>query len=133
MPNFENVKKQDIDLIIEVNKKAIEVQNIVAGQNEETIESLAKIQENLGALKVQVENNADNIKKELADKIDKVNDRVDKLNDKTSEFKKTSEEKIAEIKKISEETNKDLFKMQIAIITGFLTLIMQIVQLFIKK
>lgn len=33
----ENLKKKDLDIILEVNKKAIEIETEVAGQNEEII------------------------------------------------------------------------------------------------
>lgn len=41
--NNENVKKRDLELILEVNKKAIEIQSEVVEQNEEIIDSLSEI------------------------------------------------------------------------------------------
>jgi hypothetical protein len=42
--NNETLKKQDLELIIEVNKKAIEIESEVVEQNEEIISSLSEIQ-----------------------------------------------------------------------------------------
>lgn len=46
---------------------------------------------------------------------------------------KQIEEKIDKIIKQSEETNKDLFKIQVLFITGLLSLVVQVVQIFLKK
>lgn len=42
----EQFNKKDLDIIIEVNKKAIEIENAVAGQNEEIISLLTANKEN---------------------------------------------------------------------------------------
>lgn len=39
----ENIKKKDMELILEVNKKAIEIETEVADQNEEIISSLSDL------------------------------------------------------------------------------------------
>lgn len=91
--NNEIVKKRDLELILEVNKKAIEIQSEVVEQNEEIIDSL-------------------------------------------SDIKKTQDEhttKIDKIVKQSEETNKDLFRIQVLFVTGLLSLVIQIIQIFLKK
>lgn len=88
----ESVKKQDLELILEVNKKAIEIESEVADQNEEIIASLS------------------DIKKTQADQ-DK---KIDKLVEQ------------------SDTTNKDLFKIQVLFITGLLSLVIQIIQIFAK-
>ncbi len=77
--NNENVKKKDLELILEVNKKAIEIQTEVAEQNEEIIEALT------------------------------------------------------DIKKAQEDTNRDLFKIQVLFVTGLLSLVIQIIQMFVIK
>jgi len=89
----EHVKKQDLELILEVNKKSIEIETEVAEQNEEIIEALSDIK------KTQAEQDK----------------KIDKIVDQT------------------EETNKDLFKIQVLFITGLLSLVIQIVQIFLKK
>lgn len=91
--NNENVKKKDLELILEVNKKAIEIQTEVAEQNEEIIDALVDIK------KVQSDH----------------------------------DKKLEKIVKQSEETNRDLFKIQILFVTGLLSLVIQLVQIFIIK
>lgn len=89
----EQLNKKDLELILEVNKKAIDIQTAVAEQNEEIIDLLTKTKEN--------SDNAD----EKLDKIIKQNDEI----------------------------NKDLFKIQVLFLTGLLSLVVQIVQIFVKK
>lgn len=91
--NSENIKKKDLELILEVNKKAIEIETEVADQNEEIITSLIDIR------KTQVDHDA----------------KIDKL-----------------IKQ-SEETNRDIFKIQVLFLTGLLSLVIQIIQIFVIK
>lgn len=89
----ENVKKQDLELILEVNRKAIEIETEVADQNEEIIEALSDIK------KVQ----------------EKQDEKIDKL------------------VKQSDDTNKDLFRIQVLFISGLLSLVIQVIQIFLKK
>jgi len=91
--NNENVKKKDLELILEVNKKAIEIESEVAEQNEEIISVLT------------------DIKKAQDD----------------------HEKKLDKIVEQSDETNKDLFKIQVLFITGLLSLVIQVLQIFLKK
>lgn len=91
--NNENVRKKDLDLILEVNRKAIEIETEIAEQNEEIISTLSDIK------KVQ----------EDQDK------KIDKLVEKT------------------EDINKDLFRIQVLFVTGLLSLVIQIIQIFLKK
>lgn len=91
--NSENVKKKDLELILEVNKKAIEIETAVVDQNEEIIEAL------------------DDIKKTLEEHDKKLDKIVDQ----------------------SDETNKDLFKIQVLFVTGLLSLVIQVLQIFLKK
>lgn len=89
----ENVNKKDLELILEVNRKSIEIETEVAEQNEDIIKSLTDIQ------KVQAD----------------------------------QDKKIDKLIKQSEETNKDIFKMQILFISGLLSLVIQIIQIFVKR
>lgn len=89
----EPIKRKDLDLIIEVNKKAIDIESAVAGQNEEIIDLLSDIKEE---------------QEDQAETLDKIKDQA-------------------------EETNKDLFKIQVLFITGLLSLIIQVIQIFLKK
>jgi len=93
IPINDHVNKKDLELILEVNKKAIEIETEVASQNEEIIELLT--------------NN-----KSLQEKMD---------------------EKLDKLVKQGEDTSKDLFRMQVLFITGLLSLVVQIIQIFVKK
>lgn len=89
----EHLQKKDLELILEVNKKAVEIETEVAEQNEEIISLLTEGKE----------------RQEIMDA------KLDKL-----------------IKQ-SEETNRDIFKVQVLFITGLLSLVIQIIQIFVKK
>lgn len=89
----EQLSKRDLDLILEVNKKAVQIETEVAEQNEEIITLLS----------------AQGERQELMDA------KLDKL-----------------IKQ-SEETNRDIFKVQVLFITGLLSLVIQVIQIFIRK
>jgi len=86
----ENLKKKDLDLILEVNKKAIDIEMEVVEQNEEVLEHLS------------------DLKKE----------------------QKNANEKIDKIYKQSEETSRELFRIQVLFLTGLLSLVLQVIQLF---
>ena len=89
----ENIKKKDLELILEVNKKAIEIETAVADQNEEILALL-------------------------------------------TETKKTQEEmdtKVDKLVKQTDDMNKDIFKIQVLFVTGLLSLVIQIIQIFLKK
>lgn len=88
----ENINKKDLDLILEVNKKAIEIETAVADQNEEVLSLLSKIKENQ----------------------DKIDYKLDKIN------------------KHSEDLSKDIFKIQVLFISGLLSLVIQVLQMFKK-
>jgi len=89
----DSLKRNDLNLILEVNRKAIEIETTVADQNEEMMVLLNKCRE-----------------------------KQDK-----------SEEKIDKLLKQTEDLNKDLFKLQVLFVSGLLSLVIQIVQIFLKK
>lgn len=91
--NSESIKKQDLELILEVNRKSIEIETEVADQNEEIIRTLSDIQKT---------------QKDHGDKIDK-------------------------LVKQSDDTNKDLFRIQVLFITGLLSLVIQVIQIFVIR
>lgn len=95
-----NVNKKDLELILEVNKKAIEIQTDVASQNEEIIELL---------------NGSKTIFTSVIEKQTKSDEKIDKI-----------------IKQV-DELNKDIFKIQVLFVTGLLSLVIQIIQIFVKK
>lgn len=93
MAETEQLRKKDLELFLEVNKKAIEIDTEVASQNEEIISLL---------------NDNATIQNDIDNKIEQLTKKVD-------------------------EISKDLFKIQVLFITGILSLLIQIVQMIIKK
>lgn len=91
--NNENVRKKDLDLILEVNRKAIEIETEVVEQNEEIITALT------------------DIKKTQADQDKKIDKIIEQTND----------------------INKDLFRIQVLFVTGLISLVIQVIQIFLKK
>lgn len=89
----DSIKKNDLELILEVNRKAIEIETTVADQNEEMTALLNKCRE----------------------KQDKAEEKLDKL-----------------IKQ-SEDTSKEIFKLQVLFVSGLISLVIQVVQIFLKK
>ena len=89
----DNIKKKDLDLILEVNRKAIEIETAAVDQNEEIIDLLTSIRDS----------------------------------------QKIHDGKIDKIVKQSEDTNRDIFKIQVLFVTGLLSLLIQIIQMFVKK
>jgi GTP-binding protein EngB required for normal cell division len=100
----DHINKKDLELIIEVNRKAIEVETGVADQNEEIISFLTESKELNG----------------------KMNDKIDKIT-------KSNDEKLDKVIKQNEELSKEVFKMQVLFITGLISLVIQVVQIFLKK
>ena len=89
----DHINKRDLEIILEVNKKAIDIETEVAEQNEEIIALL-------------------------------------------QESKKREEElqkKAEKIHELAEDMNKDLFKMQVLFLSGLLSLVLQVIQMFLKK
>ena len=97
----EQFNKKDLEIILEVNKKAVEIETTVAEQNEEIISLLS-----------------DN--KALTERMDR---KLDEL----------VERKINKLLEKSEETSKDLFKIRVLYIAAILTIVGQIIEIFLKK
>jgi len=89
----EQVNKRDLEIILEVNKKAIEIETNVADQNEEIIGTLTDIKEK---------------QKEVEIKTDK-------------------------IMKQNDDLSKDIFKLQVLFVTGLISLVIQVIQIFLKR
>lgn len=98
--NYDQINKKDLELILEVNKKAIEVETEVAEQNEEIIDLL---------------NSTKSSQEKISDQMSDIEDTID------------------EIKENTEKIHKDIFKIQVLFVTGLLSLIVQIIQMFMKK
>jgi hypothetical protein len=89
----DHINKKDLEIILEVNRKAIEIETEVAEQNEDIITLL--------------------------------NDSKKRQED--------LEKKVEKLIQQSDETNKDLFKIQVLFVTGLLSLVIQVIQMFVKK
>lgn len=123
-PN-ENIKKRDLELILEVNRKAIEIETSVADQNEEIIEVLADIRKT----QMEVNETAIEVKKTLHEKNKEISASLE-------DIRKTQldhDSKIDKLAKQSEDTNREIFKVQVLFLTGLLSLVIQIIQIFIVK
>lgn len=103
----DQINKKDLEVFLEVNKKAIEIEAEVVEQNEEIITLL----------------NASNAQHHSLDS------RFDDVDSKISGV----DTKVDKIIKQTEEISKDLFKMQVLFVTGLLSLVIQIIQIFVKK
>lgn len=87
------INKKDLEIILEVNKKAIEIETNMVEQNEEIISLLQESKKR---------------EEELQKKVEKMNEQV-------------------------EDIGKDLFKIQVLFLSGLLSLVLQVIQIFIKK
>ena len=102
----EAINKKDLDLIIQVNKKAIEIQTAVVDQNEEIINYLEKNKKKQEEIKEKASN---------LDRLLLIENKLDTILKKTEEF------------------NKDIFKIQVMFASGLLGLIIQLIEAFIRK
>jgi len=89
----DQLNKKDFEVFLEVNRKAIEIETEVVGQNEEIISSL---------------NNQKEQQSIIDNKLDEITTKIEKL-------------------------DKDIFKIQVLFVTGALSLLLEIIQIFIKK
>jgi DNA-directed RNA polymerase sigma subunit (sigma70/sigma32) len=96
----EILHKKDLDIILEVNKKAIEIETSVVEQNEEIINLL---------------NNNKSNQEEIISKQDNILGLIDKILSQLN------------------DNDKEIYKLQILYVVGFLTFVAQIVQIFFKK
>ena len=97
----EQFNRRDLQIILEVNKKAVEIETTVADQNEEIISLLT-------------------FNKTFTEQMDS---KLDKL----------VEQKINKLLEKSEETSRDLFKIRILYVAAIMTIIGQIIEIFLKK
>ena len=93
IPLSEQLSKKDLELILEVNKKAVEIETAVAEQNEEIIALLTD----------------------------------------SKARQEQMDEKLDKLIKQSEETSRDLFKIQVLFVSGLISLVIQVIQIFVKK
>lgn len=122
----DNVNKRDMEIILEVNRKAIEIGSANAELNEEIISLLNDSKNSF------IDSN-----KEIAENLSKYNDRIAlsliNYNEKIDSVDRKVDKKLDHIIEQNEKLSRDIFTVQVLFITGVLSLIMQVVQIFIKK
>ena len=111
----DNLKRKDLDLILEVNRKAIELETEAVEQNEEIIDLLNKSKDTL------IKSN------------DKIADALCEYNEKIDLVDKKVDKKLDAIIEQNEKLSRDIFTIKILFATGLISLIVQIIQIFIKK
>lgn len=100
------VNKEDLKLILEVNRKAIEIETAGVSQNEEILESLSIIKNN--------ESNVTDLLKRIEENEKKSSEKLEKITEKLNEI------------------DKDLFRIQVLFVSGAISLVIQIIQMFIS-
>lgn len=151
----ENLKRRDLDLILEVNRKAVELEAESIEQNEEIIELLNTSKDALIKSNEKISDTLIGYNEKIALALVRHNEKIDLSNEKIAETLVKSNEKIAEAlvkynekieifdkkvdKKIdsiieqNEKLSRDIFTVKILFATGLLSLIVQVIQIFIKK
>ena len=97
----EQFNRRDLEIILEANRKAVEIEIAVADRNEEIIDLLTS-------------------NKLLTEQMDS---KLDKL----------VEQKINKLLEKNEEISKDLFQIRVLYIAAILTIVAQIIEIFLKK
>ena len=113
----DSLSRSDLDAIIEVNKKAIELQVEVAAQNEMFIEDLEESKQISENIKRDTESTLREIALLKLDVKDSKKDTLDKLKD---------------IEKKVDELDKSQFKIYALLTTGTIAVILQIVQIILN-
>ena len=104
--NVDRISRHDMQIVLETNRKAIELESEIASQNEDILN-------NLQYIKI----NSDTIKGEVKDATDEVED-VNK--------------ELIEIKKDVKELRDGFFQLKVLLSVGLVSLIIQIIQIFKK-
>jgi|688.fasta_scaffold632824_2 hypothetical protein len=115
-----SISKNELETILEVNKSAIVLQTQVASQYEEIIDKLddnKKVSENYKTDQSKIKDDLNELKKNSESN----NRTQDKIKDDTTE-----------IKKMSQETKDGVFKLNILMASGIISLILNIIQLLIN-
>jgi chromosome segregation ATPase len=111
-----NLDKKDVELLLEVNKKAIELQTETSSQYEDLIEGLEAVE------KENRDNRTDIIKiKEIASELDAT----------VSDLKKEMKSDIEKLDSKLKEIKDSMFKTGVLISAGIISLVVQIIEIFI--
>jgi hypothetical protein len=115
------LSKQDLELVLEVNKKSIEINNAVLVANDEIQTTLETYKEEFKATK-----------KLIVESHNKLSDKIAELDKKTIETN-ILKEKIIKTHELTEKFDRDMFKLMVLISTGAIGLILQVIQMLMKK
>lgn len=70
---------------------------------------------------------------EIQTEVASQNEEIIELLTNNKSIQTKSDEKIDKLVKQTDEMNKDIFKIQVLFVTGLLSLVIQIIQIFVKK
>lgn len=104
------ISKQDLETILQVNKKSIEIETEVANQNEEILETLAKNESLIQSIDSKIEK-----------KLEKIN----------LELEKNKENNIKIFENFT-NINKSLFEIKVLFGVGAISIILQIIQFLVN-
>ena len=105
MANNKQLDKDDIDLLLEVNKKAIELQTEISNQYEEIIDAIEEMDDETSQNKVNLE----------------------KLIDTNKDFEIGLEKLSKDVKEIKDS----MFKTGVLVSAGIVSIIIQIIEIFL--
>ena len=130
------INRRDLDIILEVNKKSIEIETEVANQNEEIIELLKENIENTRVLDQKILAMEKENTKKWEQTIDGQHNIIINTKDAVA-IEKTMEtnikESTAKLEFGLKELEKDIFQLKILFSAGVLSVIAQFIQIFLKK
>lgn len=110
--------RRDLDLILEVNRKSVELETLAASQNEDIICELKEIADSSKLVLDLIKEEStvhDNSREKINIKVDSFDEKLDTIIKKFNDF------------------DKSLFEIKILFATGVIGLIIQVVQLFLRK
>lgn len=113
----DNLSKGDLDTILEVNKKAIEVQVEVASQNENIIEELEESKE---------------LKFKIIKDIENVDRKIDYLKIENKEYHEDNIIKISELSKKVDDFALSQAKIYFVLTAGGIATILQLIQIILN-
>lgn len=142
----EQISKSDLQLILDVNKKSIQMETERMNQNEEIISSLNDIQKVMDGVTEQSDQSIHFLKEikngmEAHSKLstsgvttlEKVKSSLEDHSKLADRLKTQLEDQTKTMEKLKEKTesiSNDLFRIQILFITGFISIVLQVIQMF---
>lgn len=118
MPDRAAFSKNEINTILDVNKKAIELHTEVSGQYEEIIDEFDEL---------------DSSHKKILTELDSSTKKILAESDKSAKKISDIEDEVSSIKKNIDKIDRDLFKISVIMSSSIISLILTIIQMFIKK